>query len=93
MYRQLLYLGMERTKSLQSVNQLWDLCEDGAGPLRVLVKVADPPQRVRILLLLLLAGSASLPSQVQLLLQTRQPACTKFSHGAAWLSWLRVGLL
>jgi hypothetical protein len=76
---------MERAESLQSVNQLWDLGEYGAGPLRVLVKVADPPQRVRILLLLLLAGGGAtpLPSQVQLLLQTRQPACTKISHGAA----------
>ncbi len=94
MYRRLLYLGMERAESLQSVNQLWDLCEDRAGPLRVLVKVADPPQRVRILLLVLLAGGANtLASQVQLLLQSRQPACTKISHGAAWLSWLRVGLM
>jgi hypothetical protein len=70
---------MERAESLQSVNQLWDLGEYGAGPLGVLVKVADPPQRVRILLLLLLlAGSAPpLPSQVQLLLQPSQPASTK----------------
>ncbi len=69
---------MERAESLQSVNQLWDLCEDGTGPLRVLVKVADPPQRVRILLLLLLAGGGAPPlaSQVQLLLQPRQPAWT-----------------
>ncbi len=79
MYRRLLYLGMERAESLQSVNQLGDLCEDGAGPLRVLVKVADPPESVRILLLVLLlagGGAPPLPSQVQLLLQPSQPAST-----------------
>ena len=72
---QKIYLGMQWTQRLQSVNQLWNLGEDGASLLRVLVEVCNPPGRVGVHLLLRLTGCLS--DLVQLLLHHGQPSYNK----------------